>query len=253
MATNVTYDSFDIQSATVISNKIQHTDYAGRAIQRRRKTRDDGFDILENYFTERIIVIRGVVKGSSESVLDTNIDNLKENLSGEEKNLDIDFGGSTRRYIATVRELRIPEEFYNLTVVPYEVEFVCQPFGRNTSTTNHSDDANTSSPFTGSLNVAGNAAPKPKITLLINSLTSISVIEFKNTTTNESIKITRTFVASDSLVIDTDAKTVKVNGTEVDFSGVFPAFVIDTNNYEVTVTGSGFNIDLDIDYLPLFL
>lgn len=253
-ATSVTFDGNSIQSANVLTNKIQHTDYSRRVLNRERKSQDDGFDLLDNYFSERIIIIRGSIKGSSASDLDSQIDTLKENLGGQEKNLDISFGGSTRRYVATVSDLRIPEEYYHLTVVPYEVEFICQPFGRDTSETNHSNDGITSSPESSSLSISGTASPRPKITITIVSETSMTAIKFENTTTSESITITRSFSAGEVLEIDTENKTVEVDDTEVDFSGVFPEFLPGTNSYTLTITdGGAFEVNLDIDYTSLYL
>lgn len=255
MAKNITFNSYDIQSATIISEKIQHSDFGNRAISRRRKTRSDGFDIYENYFSERIIVVRGIVKGTSQANLDANLDTLKENLVGEEKNLDIDYGsGSVRRYIATVQSLELPEEYFNVTFIPFIVTFVCQPFGRDNVSTNHSADAIITSPYSGSVNIAGTASAKPVITITISNETNATALVFNNTTTGESITITRSFADLDVITIDCDLQRVRVNNVDVAFTGVFPSFPINTNNYQITFTDTGgFNINLDIDYTAKYL
>lgn len=254
MSINVTFNNYDIQSANIISDKIQHTDFPDRAIEVAEKIGLDGFEILDNKFTFRRIVIKGVLVAADANTLDTNIDTLKKNLSGQAQNLDIDYGGSTRRYIATVEKLEIPEEFFNINFVPFFVTFLCQPFGRDTSATTQTTSNITTSPKTSSITINGSANPKPKITATVVSETNMTQIKFRNTTTSEEITIARSFAASDILVIDTDIPKVTVNGAEVDFTGPFPAFVLDSNGWTLTITDTGaFNVTLEIQYTPLYL
>lgn len=251
--TNVTFNSFDLQDSNYHTRKITHRKFPERIILAEPKSRRDGFSIVDKYFEKKVIVLEGTITGNSEAGLRTLVDNMKKEIRGTDKNLDIDYGGSTIRYKATVQKLEIPEDYFHLTFVPFEIEFLCHPLGKATSTTNHSDDDITSSPHNGSVTITGSESPLPVIKLTIDAETSMSVVKFKNTTTNTEITVTRAFSAGEVLEIDCENLTVKVDGTEVDFTGVFPEFEPGSNSYTITITdGGSFNVDLDIDYYPTY-
>lgn len=251
--TNITFNSFDLQDGNYHTKKITHRKFPERIILTEPKTRRDGFSIVDKYFEKKIIILEGTITGGSEAGLRTLIDNMKKEIRGTDKNLDIDYGGSTIRYEATVQKLEVPEDYYHLTFIPFTIEFLCHPLGKATSTTNHSDNDITSSPHNSSLTITGSESPLPVITLTVDAETSMTVIKFKNTTTNSEITITRAFAATEVLEIDCENLTVKVDGTEVDFTGVFPEFDPGSNNYTITITdGGAFNIDLDVDYAAYY-
>ena len=252
---NITFNSFDLQDSTYYSRIAKHRGLAQKNVITEDQTRRDGFRIVRSELKSKIITVEGVMKAKTTAALRVAEDNLKQNLRGNDKNLDIDDGGTTKRYKATVQRLSIPgEDFYHITHLPYRIEFLCHPKCTATSATTVEDNNITSSPHTDSFSITGSASPLPVITLTIDAESTMSVIKFKNTTTDTEITITRAFSAAEELEIDCENLTVKVGGTEVDFTGVFPEFDPNTNEYTITTTdGGAFNIDMDIVYYPTYL
>lgn len=247
--TNITFDSFDLQDSNYHTRRVTHRKFPDRSIIIEPQTRRDGFRVVRTKYNKKSILVSGNITANTVAGLRTLLDDMKKNLRGTDKNLDIGYGGSTIRFKATVQKIDVPEDYYHLTFIPFEIEFLCHPLGEATSTTNHSDDDITSSPHNSSLTITGSESPLPVITLTVDAETSMTVIKFKNIITNTEITITKAFSAADVLEIDCENLTVKVNGTEVDFTGIFPEFEPGVNNYTVTITdGGAFNVDLDIDY-----
>lgn len=78
-------------------------------------------------------------------------------------------------------------------------------------------------------------------------------ITITNGTTSQAITITQTFAKNDVLEVDCDNKTVKVNGTEVDYTGVFPIFSPGTHNLVITTDFTVFTFTVTTDYTKRYL
>ncbi len=252
--TNLIFDGYDIQSENIKTRSIHHKQYPSRVIDIESNLRVADFRFISSYWDKKIITVKGAIVADSANALRTVIDAMKNKLQGTEKNLDIDYGDGVIRYTATVQSLEIPDDFYYITLVPFTIEFLCQPYGKSTTSINSSLNDITTSPKAHSVVVTGSSDPLPVITLTIDNETTMTEIEFKNTTTDDIITITRAFADAEVLVIDCENQTVQVGGSNVDFDGVFPRFSTGTNNCLITITdGGAFNVDLDIDYYPHYL
>jgi len=254
MPSTISFNSYSLQTSSIIIEKIFHTSLPDYTLSTEQLARRDKSIITSEYYIKKVITAEGHIIGTSVADLDNKIDALKQNLQGSNLNLDIGYSSGTRRYLATVRKIDIEREHYNNYWCPVIIEFLCaDPFGRATSSTNHSLDAQTTSPFTLAMTMGGTTPAYPVITLTCDAITSVSAITIKNITTGDFITVTRTFLATNVLQIDCNNQTVKVGTTEVDFSGVFPSFVVGANSVEITVAGTSFSIDLDVDYTQLYL
>jgi hypothetical protein len=114
-------------------------------------------------------------------------------------------------------------------LAPIVIKFVASnpPFGRDSSTTTQVNTRFTGASKTNTfVAVGGNKPVLPVLTITLNSGTGLTskYIQLTNSTTGKLIKVTRTWVAGDVLVIDCENKTVKVNGSAVDYTGVFPSW-----------------------------
>lgn len=255
---SVQFDSVELVNSTYHLQYAKHQPVPDREIFIERLSFRDGEVIISNYYRSKRILVKGTIVGSSASDLQTKVDTFKELFSREAKNLDITpTGGSARRYVATCARHSLDQDYYNITFLPWEAEFIVPlGYGKATSSTNHSDDNITSSPHTSSFTVTGSKGCKPIITITITNETSMTVLKFENTTTSQYIQVTPSggFADADVLVIDCELMTCKINGTSVDFAGVFPDFNVGSNGYKITVTdGGAFDISLDIDYYSLYL
>ena len=73
------------------------------------------------------------------------------------------------------------------------------------------------------------------------------------TETSETLTITRTWANADVLIIDSVAKTVQVNGSDVDFTG--PIFELEPGTYKFTYSDEFTlrNVNIDFQYLKRYL
>ena len=259
MASSITFNSYDLQTSSIVTEKILHTSSPENNLQVNQKMRRDGSILFSNYWTKKNISASGHILGSSISDLDSKIDTLKQNLVGENLDLDIGYAGGTRRYRATVKRINIDREHFNGSWCPFSIEFVCvDAFGKDTSTTSVTQDNNTSSPFTKVVTIGGSFPAFPTISLDFTSGSNVTAVKIENVTTGEFITIpfpldSRTFADAEILIVDCNNMTVQISAVNIDFSGVFPKFVVGSNTVRITVSGSPFDIDLDITYTPLYI
>jgi len=252
--TNILFDSFDLQTSEYIVRTIVFRQVADRILNTKPNLRRGSFDIVDTRFTQKIITITGWIKSDTAENLRTVIDNMKENIHGQEKNLDIDYGSGTIRYKATVQSIDIQEEAWYISQVPFTIEFLCEPWGTTPTTISQSYLNKTTATYSSTIDITGSFGPFPTLTVDIDSETDMTAIKFQNNTTEDWIQIDRSFAASESLVVDCLNETIKVDGTSVDFTGVFPEFNPNSNSFMVTITDSGaFQYDLKIAYNPTYL
>lgn len=210
----------------IITNLIDHTNQPDQVAQLYAIADADRSSIPSINYPSKTIVIGGTIHGSTQANLDERIDNFKGYFNGKDKNLDIAYGGGTRRYVATKNALSVEREQTSLYAT-FRVEFICTvPFGLDTSVTNlwAAKTGFTSATFTEAPTILGSAPYQlPVITITINSLTGAGdYIQVSNGLNNQEIIIYGLGLeAGDVIVIDCLQRIVTVNGTEVDYFGTF--------------------------------
>ena len=55
------------------------------------------------------------------------------------------------------------------------------------------------------------------------------------------------------LIVDAEQKIVTLNGSEIDYNGVFPVFSVGTNSYTIDVTGTSIDYDVTLKYRKTYL
>lgn len=259
MATNVSFDGNSLQTANILTQDIDHASIPTKDAQMYAIAHANKSVIPFVAYPSKTIKLSGVVLDSSITALDSRLDTFRAYFLNQDRNLDIDYNGVTRRYTATVNSLSINRPG-GLLYATFEIEFVCtQPFGQDTSTSSIlSASGRTSGSYTDPFTFpASQTAPwqKPVWTITFTALTasgSANVI-VGNAGTGQQITINRTWANGDVLVVDTNNKLVTVNGTNVSFTGAFPEFQAGAQNltYSDTLTTRTFNIS--VVYTPLYL
>jgi len=248
-------------AATILTRDIQYRGIATKNLIVREDTIRDGWSLVDAHYSNKIILISGWLISDTGDNLKTLVDNVKGYLRESEKNLDIEtYGGSGvyRRWIATPQSFEVPEEHWHITQVPFTCEFNCQPFGTNTSTTSvdlNTGSAISSSPYNESPSITGTYKTKPTITVTVNSETTMTIFKWDNNTTGDWIQIEPSggFTAADVLIINCEDEEVTLNGSSVDFTGVFPHFNPGSNSLTLTITAGAFNLDCSFTYYPTYL
>ena len=266
MAKTITFNTFSLQDSNFRTKDIIYRNFPARTIDLEPYPRRDGFRFVNSYYESRNITVSGTLTRDTEANLKTSLDSLKENLHTEEGNLDIDDGGTTLRYVCTISSIDVPEEHYHITRVPYSIDFRCQPFGKETSTTTDANAITQASadPYADTFDPTGSMGPRPVLKWTNNGAptSAITQISFNNITTGDTITVASLVLdaSGDYLEIDAENMTVKVSydggaATEVDYTGVFPLFDAGSNSYETTITGGGatWTLDQDIIHFPTYL
>lgn len=249
----VTYDSTELVSATYNPRYVKHESVAERFLMTQALAREDGEVLVAERYGVKTVFLRGTLKGSSQADLESKIDAFTELLSRPQKNLDIDWNGSTRRFVATCEKHEFDRDHYHLSIVPWTAQFVIlSGEGKDTSTTQPTaadGDAvifDPSSDPTGqaAFTLAGGKPPRPSIALGFSAGSTVRGIEYLNEDNGERIVVTYpgSWGNSRTVTIDCDAKTVTgdvVDGVtkQLNFYGTFPKFKIGTNNIKIKMGG----------------
>jgi len=245
---SIQFDSTEILNSTYNPRFVKHESNPDRQLNSAELTREDGEAFISEKFGKKVIQLQGVLVGTSQADLESKINTFKELFSRPEKNLDIDWNGSTIRYVATCTSHLFDRDHFHIAFVPWTAEFtVLSGEGKDTSTTTarNQQALTTTTPVTDSFTFSGSKPGKPLITIQGNNFTGATKgIEYLNTDTNEKIVITRNDTWGTTDTIKIDCATRKVTGnlnaliyTEYPFYGVFPSFRIGTNNVQISVGG----------------
>lgn len=257
MATAISFDSNDLQTANIQTSDILHEQIPNKDAALHKLAHASGSKIPFVSYSDKTIRIKGKVIDSNVVSLDSRLDTFRSYFLGQDKNLDIGYNSTTRRYICTATGLVIDRPG-GLGYANFEIELAAtQPFGQNTATTSAlSGTGRTSGTYTDSHTFLGTAPfQKPIVTIGITAVTggTSATLSFGNNGTGQQISITRTFVAGDSVVIDSLLRSVKVNGVDAVFTGAFPEFAPGSGSmiYNDTFTTRTFTINAI--YYPMYL
>jgi hypothetical protein len=252
MSASITFTKFDNSSVTdllsseVITSRIQGVESsAEKNIQTLKLTNGDGEKVISSDYATRPITQEGKIVCSTPTALRTKLEALKRDVSGKGY-LDVTFeGGSTRRYTVEVKNWVVTNAPYNLSWVPFAINFeaIDSPFGEDvTSTVLYSADGITSDIELVS-DLDGSADPSVSAQIAIPTIGSLTGLEFRNLTTNTGVLLQPTFAANDTVSINTGRKSCLLNGLPVDFSGQVPTFVGGDNDWRLNFLTSSITID----------
>ena len=253
------FQTTDSASAQILTRDILFESIPNKSFSLSQDSIRDGFSVVDSLYTQKMITLRGWLISDTPANFRTHLDTVKGYIRPNEKNLDIEtYGGSGeyRRYVCSCENFSVESEHWMTTQFPYEAIFLCQPEGTATSTTSvdlNSGGAISSSPYNEQVSITGTYKAKPTITITINSETDMTVFKWDNTTVGDWIQVATAFSAADVLVINCEDETVKLNGSSIDFTGVFPHFEPGNNNLTLTVTATAFNMDVSFAYYPTYL
>ncbi len=237
---SIKFDTTELRNTTYIPRFVKHESSTERDLNILNLARDNGGVLVNDRRGVKIITLKGVLTGSSESALETAIDNFKELFSRVEKNLDIEWAGSTRRYVATCKSHNFDRDYFNLLFVPWTAEFIIPSgIGKDISITaeKHNITVN-ANPYSWTSTFSGSAKPKPIITLEFGiGHTYPRGIQLKNVTTGEKIIFNKITPLSngDTIVIDFENKKITLEGVEQPFYGVFPDLIVGNNSLELSI------------------
>lgn len=260
---DVSFNSNDLQTydpttnVGIITNLLEHTDIPEQVGELFAIADADGSSIPSINYPSKRIPFGGAIKGSSQDDLDARIDTFKGYFNGKNKNLDIDYAGTTRRYIATKNSLLVRRQQTALFAT-FTGEFVCtRPFGIETSITSITNTLNhTSATLTVTPTIGGSAPYQyPIFTITIDAVTGTGdYIQLTNDNNGQDMLLFGLgLTGSDVLVIDCAERTVTVNGNIVDYRGTFLELEPGANSITYTDGFTTRTVDIVAGYYKRYL
>lgn len=249
---HIFFDNTSITTSTYQVKKISDENADSVEVNIFDLARQRGGFLLNKEYKQKKITISGTILGSDSASLEANIDDLKELLGRQSRNLDIAYSSGTRRYIATCVSIKVDRDFFHLTYAPYEAEFIV-PAGVGY------DNVSTVSTLTGitdlvsvsSITILGTAQPKMRTTFTITAESGIT--EMSLLCNGDKMTVTESFNAGDIIIFDEATLKVTINGLEHDFVGIFPRFITGLNIYEIAFTGTSLTYNLSFEYTKTYI
>ena len=176
------------------------------------------------------------IKGDDVADFQNNLDNLRRVLFQPQGNLDIRINGVIRRIKAVCISNPKAFEHYNIDFIKTTVEFeTLEPFFyevgyQSTAFLDKTAD------FFEEVDNQGSDIVFPLVVYIFKTGTALTGVSFERG--DEKIIINETFTSDDVLIINGEAKTVTLNGVEIDYDGVFPYLGISTNFMDFEFTGT---------------
>lgn len=232
-----------------------YDDVAKQEVNTQKIARTNESVILRKNFGDKIIKMTLIIKSDTQSDLDARIDVAKSTIEAIDKNLDIDYHGTTRRFVCTGFIKGIDRHY---SWAKLNLEFVCyRAFGEDTANTVEDFNNKTTNPYTDDIKIEGTAPAQPEITININAVTldaGDKFIQLKNLDNGDYVKIIADdFQADDVIVISTRSALVTRNGNIVEYLGIMPEWIVDTNNWEYSDDFTTRTVDISISYKKRYL
>jgi len=249
---NISFDSTSINSGNYTVKTVQHDDATTRDLFMYELTRESGSELVSTYYQPKKIIIAGTIKGTDVDNLETNIDTFKQLMGGKDKILDIEYASGTRRYIATVKVVQIERDYYNITNVPFSVEFAIPAgFGKDISVTAYTTASVLHTLQDTSLNILGTVVPKYDITITFSAASSVT--EVSVTINGDKITVAQAITDGQSLIIDAENKKVTIAGVETDYTGLFPRLQLGANTYKIVTKSTSHSYNVVVSYTKKYL
>ncbi len=234
----VTFDSVSIISTQTTNPRfVKHESVSERVLNSLPLTLEDGDVLISERYGVKRVQLSGVLTAATQSALETAIDTFKELFSRVEKDLVVDWEGTTRTYVATCARHDFNRDHFHILSVPWTAEFTVLSGEGKAAAATLALDAEAMAMGTGQGTedpaILGSKPPKPTITIAGNSWgVGLLGIEFENIDSGEKLVVTWTSGLTGGLtaIIYCGEKKVTVDGSEVDFFGMIPRFIIGTNN-----------------------
>lgn len=198
-----------------------------------------GDKLLAAQWSNKEIQIKGRIFGTSVANLQANVDTLQQNFAVQSLALSIDTG---RTYTATLTDLQIPTQFFNMTMAEYTANFLCiDPFSYGSQLTASGTVVSGTQTYSGTLTISGTVFAEPLLVLNPTGApagdSGMRVIQIYDATTGETMTISGSLINYTSpLSVDYKNFYFTNSGVQSDYTGIFSRFDVGTVNYTITVT-----------------
>ena len=250
MATSIKFNEYSLTTGNIRVRRIGH-EQANLNLTLEELARREKGKLVAELFANKEIAIEGLILGDDQPTLEDNIDNFKKHIAGVgECNLDIEYGGDTRRYFAVMESVVVSRDFFHKNFAPYQMVFkLSDPAGYEPAIRCHTHAGITSSPYSFHFTAVGSMFPEPVFTLTINEAYGLERFRIKNISTGDQINVSddSPYTAGEVYIVSNADYFVSENGTELDYDGVFPKAGLD-DKWELSWSATRVDADLQICY-----
>ena len=223
-----------------------------RDIKINKLARQDLSIITSAEYQSKEITVVLKVAGMTRTATEESLKLLKARVQAQNAPLVTSQTGIKVEYTATVNAFEI--EWFNPLVALVTISFIASdPIGRGVLVENLAAiTGQTAALVNVPITVDGSVYAKPSITVVLNSVSggSNTFIQLLNGATGQGIKITATWAAGDTLIVDSSTMQASINGDLVDFTGMFPVFKPGVQQIKYNDGLTARNFDLSATYKP---
>lgn len=223
---SLVFSGFDLTTIQYVEfdRRMPH-DLPTRTLNFGNLVRKDGRKLISTTYNEKVIVTEGHINAPTRADMEIARDTLLFRLQPNNATLDIAQATGVRRYTATMQNIIFTHVERGL--MKFSVQFATSsPFGQDVLETTLELGSHTTSPKDYTFTVGGTYNAELVLAVALETVTggSNKTISISNPASGEQISITRTWENNDSIVIHVRNRSVTVNGSVVDYNGVFPLY-----------------------------
>jgi hypothetical protein len=225
--TKVTINEYELSETNGITfTRVLHDSTPSREMNSAFFARADRGVLLTSNWRVKRIVIEGIVKGDTQAEMETNLDNLKKNISKKNMIMEIDdYSGDIRKYYCDLASIAVERNHYHILFAPLTITLDCiDPAGYDLTQTETNWSTTHTFVWEDCWTFRGSMPPDPIWEFDIVDAHLLNCITLKNLNTEEWIKVCADYTAGDEILVDHRSLTVLVSGAEHDYDGVFPTW-----------------------------
>ena len=201
-------------------------------------------------YTQKTIPVMMRVCSGSRQATEATITRIKGLIQPQNGELIVHQSGEDFKYTATMNEFNI--EWVGTSAYVEIVFIASTPIAEAVDTDIMTYFNTTLASDGSSFIVNGSYIAEPIINVTINSVTggTGSSVSIFNASTNQGITVTGDFTAGSQLEIDCSQYTVRLNGANMDFEGLFPTFPPGAQRIGYSDTFTTRDVDVTVTYNP---
>ena len=252
------YNDYGLQNADVITQYVR-VSAPNLDLSQRSFPRADGVYAESAYRRQNRIKVAGTIKAATRAALELAMDDMRQALSAYGSTMRILWGGAARYYddcyAVTLDAIFDGRDHYNVDWCPFSVEFTSQqPYARDASrTTNDVSGTASTSPVGFTVANAGSAPTGPIVTVTVVTAGGLLSLTLTNGENGDAMSITRSWSNGDTVEVNGEDRTVKINGVAADFLGVIPMAEAGDNAFLLSMTGAGYAVAISEQHFNRYL
>lgn len=237
------FDGYSLQNSEIIMEMSDYDDLGKIDFNTFNFPRNNGGGVISKFYRGRTVGFTGIVRCSTAVLLNEKVDEIKRSISATEGYLDIKVNGNIRRAKATCVKMDFGRQHYHVSFIPVRITFeILEPFFYSINDQSGSYLGKTGN-FSEEFTCGGTAETEPTFYFIFGTTTVTGMtITNPDATT---LVLAEAITTGDVLIINSKEKEIKLNGTVIDYTGVFPTFRVGSNPFSVSFTGS-VNVDVSL-------